>query len=120
MKNSYLWLAQLVTGILIAVTLGIHMVWMHLDSVLSTLGIDVNEPTSWTSMIQRSHDIVWATLYIALLAFVLYHALYGLRNILFESVQSRSARQAITCGILTFGILAFAWGTYVPIILLTK
>ncbi len=120
MKNAYLWLAQLVTGILVAVTLGIHMVWMHLDNILSALGIDANEPTSWSSMIQRSRDIVWATLYIALLAFVLYHALYGLRNILFELVQSRGIRRAVTWGILAFGILAFAWGTYVPVILLIK
>ncbi len=120
MKNTYLWLAQLVTGILIAVTLGIHMVWMHLDTILSALGIDATEPTSWASMIQRSRDIGWVVLYIFLLAFGLYHALYGLRNIIFESIQSRRIRLVVTWSILAFGILAFAWGTYVPIILLSK
>lgn len=120
MKNTYLWLAQLVTGILIAVTLGIHMVWMHLDNILNAFGIDAKEPTSWSSMLQRSRDVFWVTLHIALLAFVLYHALYGLRNILFELIQSRRVRQVVTWGILAFGILAFVWGTYVPVILLTK
>lgn len=120
MKNTYLWLAQLVTGILIAVTLGIHMVWMHLDTILSALGIDASEPTSWTSVLQRSRDVIWVILYVLLLAFVLYHALYGLRNVISESIQSRSVRLVVTWGILAFGILAFAWGTYVPIILLNK
>lgn len=120
MRNTYLWLAQLITGILIAVTLGVHMVWMHLDDILSAFGIDAKEPTSWTSVLQRSHDVVWVTLYIALLAFVLYHALYGLRNILFETAHSHRIRQVVTWGILAFGILAFAWGTYVPLTLLNK
>ncbi len=120
MRNTYLWLAQLVTGILIAVTLGIHMVWMHLDTILSALGVDVSEPTSWASVIQRSRDVIWVVLYIVLLAVVLYHALYGLRNVIFESTQSRRIRLVVTWSILAFGILAFAWGSYVPIILLNK
>lgn len=120
MKNTYLWLAQLATGILIAITLGIHMVWMHMDTILSTFGLDAKEPTSWTSVEQRSRDTGWATLYIALLAFGLYHGLYGLRNIVFESVQSHTVRQIVTWSIVAFGILAFAWGTYVPITLLIK
>jgi succinate dehydrogenase hydrophobic anchor subunit len=118
MKNTYLWLAQLVAGILVAVTLSIHMVWMHLDTILGALGIDIKEPTSWTSMLARSREIIWATLYIALLTFGLYHALYGLRNVIFELAKSPIARRVVTWTILTLGILALAWGTYVPIVLL--
>lgn len=120
MKNTLLWLVQLITGVLIAITLGIHMVWMHLDTILGFLGIDVKNPTSWSSMIERSRESIWAGLYIALLAFVLYHALYGLRNVILELVSHAKARLVLNWGIIVFGALAFIWGAYVPIALLSQ
>lgn len=120
MRNTYLWLLQLVTGVVIVVLLGIHMVLMHLDAILGFFKIDVGEPTSWQSMIERSGQGIWAGLYIALLAFALYHALNGLRNIILELAPSGNTERFITRIIIVFGIIVFIGGTYVPISLLAS
>jgi len=118
MRNTYLQFLQLVTGIFIAVLLGIHMVIMHLDAILGFFGVDVTEATSWESMIERAGQGVWAGLYIALLAFVLYHALNGLRGIILELTPSATTERIVTWVIIAFGIIAFIGGTYVPLALL--
>jgi succinate dehydrogenase hydrophobic anchor subunit len=119
MRNTYLWFVQLVTGVLIAVLLGIHMVLMHLDVILGFFGVNVNDPTSWQSMIERSREVIWAGIYIALLAVVLYHALNGLRNIILELTPSVQIERIVTWVIIAFGILAFIGASYVPIALLS-
>jgi len=118
MRNTYLWFLQLVTGVLIAVLLGIHMVIMHLDAILGFFGVDVAEVTSWESMVGRAIQGVWAGLYMALLAVVLYHALKGLRGIILESTPSATTERVVTWVIIAFGIVAFIGGTYVPLRLL--
>ncbi|MBM3142229.1 MAG: hypothetical protein FJ005_04180 [Chloroflexi bacterium] len=119
MRNTYLWFLQLVTGILIAVLLGVHMVLMHLDAILGFFGVYVNDVTSWGSMIERSRQGIWAGLYIALLAVVLYHALNGLRNVILELTPSARTERVVTWAIVAFGIVAFVWCSYVPIALLS-
>ncbi len=119
MRNTYLWFVQLVTGVLIAMLLGIHMVLMHLDAILGFFGVNVNDPTSWESMTERSREVIWAGLYIALLAVVLYHALNGLRNVILELTPSVRTERIVTWAIIVFGVIVFIWGSYVPIALLS-
>ena len=119
MRNTYLWFMQLITGIVIAVLLGIHMVLMHLDAILGFFGVDVNDVTSWGSMIERSRQVIWAGLYIALLAVVLYHALNGLRKVILELTPAARAERVTTWVIVAFGIVTFVWCSYVPIALLS-
>ena len=120
MRNTYLWLLHLITGALIAVFLGIHMVLMHLDAILGFFGVDAVEPTSWGAMMGRASQSLWMGLYIALLAVVLYHALNGLRGIILESTSSVKTERIVTRVIIAFGIIAFVWGTYVPVALWTS
>jgi succinate dehydrogenase membrane anchor subunit len=117
-RYTYLWLMQLITGILIAVLLGIHMVMQHLDKILPFFGVNLNDPTSWNSMIERSRQGIWAGVYIALLAVVLSHALNGLRNVILELTPSPRTERVVTGAILAFGIIIFLWAGYVPIALL--
>jgi succinate dehydrogenase hydrophobic anchor subunit len=119
-RNTYLWLMQLVTGILIAVLLGIHMVMQHLDKILLFFGVNLNDPTSWNSMIERSREVTWAGIYIALLAVLLYHALNGLRNVILELTPSARTERVVTRTIIAFGIIVFIWASYVPIALLSR
>src|SRR4030042_2192710 len=119
-RHTYLWFIQLVTGVLIAVLAGIHMVMQHLDKVLGFFGVNLNDPTSWHSMVERSREVIWASIYIALLAVVLYHALNGLRNIILELTTSARTERIVTWAIVAFGIIVFAWASYVPIALLSR
>ena len=115
MRKTYLWLLQLVTGVLIAVLLGIHLVIMHLDAVLGT-----PEPASWASMIGRAGQGIFAALYIALLAVGLYHGINGLRGIILESTPSAKTERIVTWVLIVIGIIVFIGGTYVPVALLAS
>jgi succinate dehydrogenase hydrophobic anchor subunit len=119
-RYTYLWLMQLVTGVLIAVLLGIHMVMQHLKDILRFFGVNLNDPASWNSMIERSRQVTWASIYIALLAVVLYHGLNGLRNVILELTPSARTERVVTWAILAFGIIVFVWASYVPIALLSR
>ena len=120
MRTTRLHLLHMLTGVVIAVLLGIHVVVLHLDAILGFFGVDATEPTSWGSMIGRASQGIWAALYIALLAVVLYHALYGLRGIILEVTPSVKTERIVTWVIIIFGIIAFIWGAYVPVVLLSS
>jgi succinate dehydrogenase hydrophobic anchor subunit len=114
MRTTRFHLLHIVTAVLVAVFLGIHMVRQHLDAVL----YDSEDPSSWASMMDRAGDGLWVALYIALLAVALYHALYGLRGIILELAPSARASRIVTWSLIAIGVAAFGWGTYVPIHLL--
>jgi len=119
MRTTRFHLLHMLTGILVAVFLGVHMVMLHLDTVLGFFGVDASEPASWESMIERAGQGIWAALYIALLAVVLYHALYGLRGIILELTPSAKAGRIVTWAFVFIGIIVFAWGAWVPLYLLS-
>ena len=120
MRTTRLQLLHMLTGVLIAVLLGIHMVILHLDDILIFFGVDATGPTSWGSMINRASQGIWVGLYIALLAAVLYHALNGLRGIILELTPSPGTERIVTRVIIAFGIIAFIGGAYVPVALWTS
>jgi len=93
---------------------------MHLDSILGFFGVNIAESTSWESMMSRADQGIWAGLYIALLALIIYHAFNGLRNIILELTPSARTEHIVTWIIIVFGIVTFIGGTYVPAALLTS
>lgn len=119
MRNTYLQFIQMVTGALIAILLGVHVIMQHLDAILGFLGFDVAGATSWDSMMERASQGIWAALYIALLVFGLYHALNGLRNIILELTPSARTARVVTWIIIIFGVVFLVLGIYAPIALLS-
>lgn len=126
MRTTHLQIVQLTTGVLIAVLLAIHMINMHLDAILGFLGVQsffgvniAQDPTVFNLMIARAQKAVFAGIYIALLVFTLYHAFYGLRNIILELSPSRGTERVITGIIIIVGIIFLGLGVYAPIALLS-
>ncbi|MCX6005286.1 MAG: hypothetical protein NT082_06405, partial [Chloroflexi bacterium] len=115
MKNTYLQFAQMITGILVAIFLSIHIAVQRLDVILGFLGFKITDPLAFNSMMERARQGLWAGIYICLLAFGLFHALNGLRNILLETNISSSAMRVLTWLIIVFGLFFFVLGTYGPI-----
>lgn len=68
-------------------------------------------------MMERAHQGSWVGIYIALLAFGLFHALNGFRNMLLETNLSMSAMRVLTGLIIAFGVIFLILGTYTPIAL---
>lgn len=120
MLKTRLYLVHMLCGVVIAFLLGAHMVVLHLNTILGFFGMKDLDPTSWASMIGRSTQAVWAGLYIALLAFALYHALYGLRGIILEVSTSPKTERVINWVFIVGGILVFLWGSWVPLKLLSS
>lgn len=108
---------HLIAGVVIAGLLGIHMVSLHLDAIIGT---ERAKLVSWTFMMERASQSLWAGIYVALLAFGLYHALYGLRNIILEVVDSAKIGRIVTWSFIAIGTVGFLWGAYVPIALFVR
>ncbi len=115
MRPTALWFLQLVTGGLIFIFLGIHMVMMHVEDILAYLGIHIQDPTSWKSMIERAQQGSWLVFYVLLLVFVVYHGLYGLRAVITETISSPRTEHVLNWVYVGLGIAAIAVGTYVPV-----
>ena len=120
MRNTYLQFAQLISGVFIAILLGIHMVIMHLDKILNFFGANIHNVTSWESMKERATQQMWVIIYIALLIFGLYHALNGLRGVLLELTTSVKVERIITGLIIFFGVVFLVLGIYAPLALISS
>jgi succinate dehydrogenase / fumarate reductase membrane anchor subunit len=120
MRQTYLQIAQMCTGILIAILLGLHMAVMHLDAILGFFGVKITDVTAFTSMIERSRQGLWAAIYILLLVFALYHALNGLRNVVLEITASRKGERITTGVVIFIGVVFLVVGVYAPIALLSS
>jgi len=115
MRESFWWLLQLVTGLLMIIALAIHMALMHWDMVLGWLGYNVGDVLSYSSVMSRAASVSWAVFYVLLLALVVYHGFYGLRAVLLEWFPATAASRSITTIIIALGSLAFAWGLFITI-----
>jgi succinate dehydrogenase hydrophobic anchor subunit len=120
MVKTRLHLIFLLSAVMIAVLLGIHMVVLHLEGIMSLFGGSEVHATDWEPMIGRSMQGLWTALYIALLAFGLYHGLYGLRGIIIEVTTSAKTLRFINWLFIIIGVVVFVWGSYVPIALLSS
>ena len=115
MRTTYLRFLQLITGGLIFLFAGTHLVLMHLDDILGFFGVGIGQPTSWASMIERAGQGFWLAFYIIFLALILYHGLNGLRGVILEVTPRPKAERIVTGLIFAFGVIAFGLGIYVPV-----
>ena len=117
MGRVRLQIVHMIAGVFIAGLLGAHMIRLHLGAIMGFFGFQETDPIGWEAMMGRSANGVWVGVYIALLAFGLYHALFGLRGVILESTSSAKWSRAITWLFIIVGIVIFGWATYVPIAL---
>jgi succinate dehydrogenase / fumarate reductase membrane anchor subunit len=111
MRETRLWSLHLLAIPIIFVLLGMHLAIMHYAPVF--YGMSVDKAREFGTMIERGKSIVQFVLYILLLIAGLYHGLYGLRGILRELPLTPALIKVVDVGILSFGLLIFALGTYV-------
>lgn len=113
MRESHYWAFSLAVAVLMVVLLGVHMVMMHLESVLAMLGVEVGEVLNYGSVMTRAGSTFWAVFYIIFLAMALYHGLYGVRSILLEVSNGEGAERMINGFVVAVGLVAFVYGAYV-------
>ena len=111
MRETRLWSLHILVIPIIAVLLGMHFAIMHYAPVF--YGTSVDKAREFGTMIARGKSVAQFVIYILLLVAGLYHGLYGLRGILRELPLTPTLIKVVDVGILTFGLLIFALGTYV-------
>jgi len=115
MKESSKWTLHIAAGVVILVLLGLHMMIMHMQTLLGWLGLGTESVLSFESVAQRGKQVFFMATYIILLGAALYHGLYGLRNILLELIPGRGAQKGFGVLLTLVGLGFFAIGTYAAI-----
>lgn len=111
MRETRLWSLHILVLPIIAVLLGMHFAVMHYAPVF--YGMSVEKAREFSTMIERGKSVTQLVLYILLLAAGLYHGLYGVRGIIRELPLTPILVKVVDVGIIVFGLLIFALGTYV-------
>lgn len=112
MNKSGPWIFFIAAAVVIFVFLGLHMMIVHLDTLLGGIGSSAGgSALSWENVIRRSQSNFFTVTYIILLAAALYHGFYGLRTIIFELGPRKETEGAWTTFLWIVGIVLFIVGT---------
>ena len=116
MNKSGPWILFIVAAVVVFVFLGLHMMIVHLDTLLGGIASPAGgSALAWENVIQRSQSNFFTVTYIILLAAALYHGFYGLRTIIFEFGARKEAEGAWTTVLWIVGIVLFIVGTVAAI-----
>jgi succinate dehydrogenase / fumarate reductase membrane anchor subunit len=113
MKETEYWVWHMFAGVMILILLGIHMITMHLGSLLGWFNPAGGDPTDWANLVARARQITYVILYVLLLAAALYHGLYGFRTILFELGLKAGSQRLVNILFVVAGISLFGLGAWV-------
>jgi len=115
MRETSYWLWFLLAGVVIFICGGLHVITTHLavTGMFNPCGSDALE---WGNVAYRSHSIPFTVGYVILLAAVLYHGFYGLKNILFELNLKRTTERTIVTSLRFIGIVLFGIGALAVIV----
>jgi len=115
MKESSKWTLHIAAGVVIFVLLGLHMLIMHMQTLLGWFGLGTEDVISFQAVVERGKQASFMVIYIVLLGAALYHGLYGLRNILLEIVPGRGAEKGFGALLTIVGLGLFVLGAYAAI-----
>lgn len=115
MRDQKLWTWHVLAGVVILVLLGLHMVIMHLDTIVGVLNPAGGSPVDWANVVARAQSMFFAVTYVLLLGAALFHGLYGLRNIVFELNPSTGVKRFVGVVLLLVGLSLFVYGSWAAI-----
>lgn len=110
-KGVWGWLLQRVTGVGLVVVLGVHLWVLHFagdHAVLTVGGVAV-----------RLRTLTYMVVDYSLLAFALYHGLYGLRSVLLDYTAGANAERRLTAALWVVGVVFFVYGAFALIPFIT-
>lgn len=100
--NSLIWYLQRFTGILLLIALGTHFWVLHFANKTGEyLYRDVAERLSMPG---------WKVFYVVFLIVAIYHAMVGLRMVIFDFRLPSPVRRLFSLGLFILGIALFVWG----------
>lgn len=103
-ENAWLWLYKLVSGLLIVIILGIHLVVNHFAAEGGLL--------TWADVVAYYQNPLIPIMEIAFLIFVVSHSLIGVRSILLDLHPSRQMLKVIDWVFLAAGAGFIVYGVW--------
>jgi succinate dehydrogenase hydrophobic anchor subunit len=118
-RDQKLWTWHLLAGLVILVFLGLHMVTMHMESVIELRGLNPAgegvRPIAWENVKARGVQTFYMATYILLLGAALFHGLYGAWNIFFELNPKAWLKKLVGTLIVLVGSGLFVFGAWAAV-----
>ena len=109
-RETTKWTWHMISGVVVLVFLGLHMLITHFDDVLGWFNPNPGGSVAWENVIHRADSLFFPVTYVFLLAAALYHGFYGLKVIVFELNPSLGFQRTFTGLLWAVGIILFIVG----------
>jgi succinate dehydrogenase hydrophobic anchor subunit len=103
-ETAWLWLAKIVTGVLIFAILVIHLVVNHLVAEGGLL--------TYNDVLRYYSNPLIPIMEVFFLVFVVSHALLGVRGIVLDFNPSRRFVRGLNIGLVALGVISIAYGLW--------
>lgn len=103
-EGAWLWFFKLVSGAVILVILGVHLVVNHF--------IGENGLLTYQDVVAYYQNIVIPVMEFVFLVFVVSHALVGVRSVILDLRPAPKALKALDRLFIVIGLAAIAWGSW--------
>ncbi|CAG0946830.1 succinate dehydrogenase / fumarate reductase, membrane anchor subunit [Anaerolineae bacterium] len=103
-QGVWAWILQRITAVLLLVLLGTHLAILHY--------VPENMNINFLGVAARFKSALYLIVDSGLLAVGLYHALNGVRNVLFDYIINDGTRRNINTVMWVVGVVFLAWGAY--------
>jgi succinate dehydrogenase hydrophobic anchor subunit len=111
-ENTWLWLIKIVTGPLLVILLGIHLVVNHF--------IGQNGLLMYADVIAYFKNPIIPVMEVIFLVTVVTHSLTGLRSILLDLKPSRAVLRVIDWALIGLGLSSIAYGAWLALVIASK
>ena len=111
-ENTWLWLMKIVTGPLLLILLGIHLVVNHFIGETGLL--------TYTDIVAYYQNPIIPIMEICFLITVVAHSLSGLRGIILDLKPSRNALKVMDVILVIFGVAVVVYGTWLALVIVSK
>jgi succinate dehydrogenase / fumarate reductase membrane anchor subunit len=103
-QGVWAWILQRITAVLLFVFLGTHLFVLHY--------VPENLNINFLGVAARFKSVLYLVIDSGLLTVALYHALNGVRNVLFDFVRDAGKRRALNVVFVIVGLAYLIWGAY--------
>jgi succinate dehydrogenase membrane anchor subunit len=111
-ENTWLWLLKIVTGGLLVILLGIHLVVNHF--------MDENGLLTYADVIAYYQNPIIPIMEISFLAAVVTHSLTGLRGIVLDLKPSRIFLRVFDVILVIAGVSVIVYGIWLVLVIVSK
>ena len=106
-RQTLSWIGQALSGILLIVVLLLHMIFQHFSTGL----------LSASEVFQHIANPAIFALEILFIIVVTYHALLGVRAVIFDLKLTDTTRRRITAGLTVLGVVTIIYGVVLAILI---